>query len=269
MLGEHLAADLMPAHLTPLPADELLPPRWHIEVQDSAPLNDAPLPALPGWVSTTLMANERMTTEDHFQDVRLLELRLPEEHARPAYQAGDVACVRPQNPPEDVDLLLRRLGWDDQADQLLRVSSRDPRTCSRLRPDRRLPPALAQACDARQLTLRRLLTEHLDLFSVPRSTFFALLQHFAPKGHLEQLKLADFVQPGDGMEDMYEYAQLVRRTIAEVLHEFKSVQVPLAYVMDLFPLLRERQYSLASAPAVRAPSSRRTGPTRCSSPWLL
>ena len=118
-------------------------------------------------------------------------------------------------------------------------------------PERPLPAALAHERAAHSLTLRRLLTAHLDPFSVPRRSFFELISHFSPPEHMEHEKLVEYLQPGEGPDDMYEYAQRVRRTMAEVLYEFKSVQVPVAYVMELFPTLRERQYSIASAPSVR------------------
>ena len=103
---------------------------------------------------------------------------------------------------------------------------------------------------AQALTLRRLLTVHLDPFSVPRRSFFAVIRHFCPSTHREHEKLTEFLQPGEGTDDMYEYAQRVRRTMAEVLAEFKSVQIPVKYVMEVFPMMRERQYSLASNPSV-------------------
>lgn len=103
---------------------------------------------------------------------------------------------------------------------------------------------------AQALTLRRLLTVHLDPFSVPRRSFFAVVRHFCPSTHREHEKLTEFLQPGEGTDDMYEYAQRVRRTMAEVLAEFKSVQIPVKYVMEVFPMMRERQYSLASNPSV-------------------
>lgn len=53
-------------------------------------------------------------------------------------------------------------------------------------------------------------------------------------------------------EDMYDYAQRPRRTIAEVLQEFRSSDIPLEYVADVFPEIRPRQFSIASASVVRS-----------------
>lgn len=228
--------DLMPQGCVPIPADALLPPSMHISFAD-APIS-APVPPSDALVGT-LVRNERMTAPTHFQDVRLIELALP-DHA--TYKAGDVACFLPENPPEQIELLLQRLGWAEIADQRLELTP--------VNANYALPPSLAQASAAHTLTLRRLLTQYLDPLAVPRRSFFDLLQHFTPRDHMEHEKLVEFLQPGDGTDDMYDYAQRVRRTMLEVLIEFKSVQVPVAYVMDLFPLMRERPYSIASAPQV-------------------
>lgn len=40
---------------------------------------------------------------------------------------------------------------------------------------------------------------------------------------------------------------MVRRTIKEVLEEFRSVRIPLDYMFDVFPPLRPREFSIASS----------------------
>lgn len=72
---------------------------------------------------------------------------------------------------------------------------------------------------------------------------------------MQREKLDEFCTPGEGADDMYEYAQRVRRTIAEVLAEFDSVRIPLEYVCEVLPMLRERQFSIASCPAVSRSST--------------
>lgn len=46
---------------------------------------------------------------------------------------------------------------------------------------------------------------------------------------------------------MYDYANRPRRTIHEVLQEFRSAQIPLEYIADIFPEIRPRQFSIASS----------------------
>ena len=52
-------------------------------------------------------------------------------------------------------------------------------------------------------------------------------------------------------DELYEYCYRVRRTILEVLSEFRHVQVPKDYVFDMFPPLRPREFSIASSFKVR------------------
>jgi sulfite reductase alpha subunit-like flavoprotein len=46
---------------------------------------------------------------------------------------------------------------------------------------------------------------------------------------------------------LYEYTHRVRRTILEVLQDFRHVSIPLDYIFDVFPLIRPRQFSIASS----------------------
>jgi hypothetical protein len=48
-------------------------------------------------------------------------------------------------------------------------------------------------------------------------------------------------------DEMYDYCQRVKRTIWEVLSEFRSARIPREYVFDLFPPLRPREFSIASS----------------------
>ena len=51
-------------------------------------------------------------------------------------------------------------------------------------------------------------------------------------------------------EELYDYATKVRRTIREVVAEFRSVRVPHDYIFDVFPPLRPREFSIASSASV-------------------
>lgn len=71
---------------------------------------------------------------------------------------------------------------------------------------------------------------------------------------MQREKLQEFCTPGEGADEMYEYAMRVRRTMLEVLEEFDAVQVPVQHVLDIFPPMRRREFSIASAPR-RSPRS--------------
>lgn len=133
------------------------------------------------------------------------------------------------------------------------------------RSDQTLPDHLPPSA-----TLRTIFTRYLDINAVPRYGFFEILHHFAenPK---EKERLQEFLDPEEAVrcrtfrtlfrpksltssqEDLYEYAQMVRRTIKEVLEDFRSVHIPLDYIFDVFPPLRPREFSIASSVKVRHP----------------
>ena len=121
------------------------------------------------------------------------------------------------------------------------------------------------------LTLREAFTKYLDINTVPRRSFFDHLRHFATDD-LEREKLNDFctlegqvlfpfsplfpccdgslMVSFDTKEDLYDYCQRVRRTIREVVSEFRSARIPKEYIFDVFPPLRPRQFSIASSAKV-------------------
>jgi sulfite reductase alpha subunit-like flavoprotein len=111
---------------------------------------------------------------------------------------------------------------------------------AQLRVDRPLPPHWPT-----QTTLRQFCTKYLDFAAVPRRSFFEFLAYFTTNPD-ETEKLREFASK-EGQEDLYDYANRPRRTIYEVLTEFKSAAIPVDYAADLFPELRPRSFSIASS----------------------
>ncbi|KZT36248.1 riboflavin synthase domain-like protein [Sistotremastrum suecicum HHB10207 ss-3] len=172
----------------------------------------------------TLTRNERLTAESWYQDVRHLEFDFSDPIK---YVPGDIAVVYPQVDSGRVNAMLDRLGWVECADDVMEVH---------LDELRKLPE---------RVTLRQLLTSHLDINAIPRRSFFEWIRHFSDD-ETERGKLEEFCS-SEGQTDLYEYCHKVRRTIREVLDDFKSVTVPTRYVFDVFPPLRPRQFSIASS----------------------
>lgn len=154
-----------------------------------------------------------------------------------SYQPGDVVSLMPENSPEDVDRFLKRMGWTSQADLYIELQTNDSH--------QKLPATLLAKGN---VTLRHLLQTYIDFNSVPRPSFFEQLIPFTPTDHMQREKLQEFCTPGDGSDEMYEYAIRVRRTILETLEEFDAVKVPLAYLLDIFPTMQRRDFSIASSP---------------------
>jgi sulfite reductase alpha subunit-like flavoprotein len=135
---------------TPLtPSQEHLPPHPPL-----TPSREHPFPA-------RLVANKRVTSPAHFQDVRLITVDIADSGI--SYSAGDVLMVQPQNTADVVEELLSLLSLNSW--QLVSVQTTDPH----------LPPlVLPSPC-----SLRYLATHYLDFMSVPRRSFFELLAPFA------------------------------------------------------------------------------------------
>jgi sulfite reductase alpha subunit-like flavoprotein len=95
------------------------------------------------------------------------------------------------------------------------------------------------------VTLRELLTSHLDILSIPRRSFFAHLAHFTTD-EFHRARLLEFTDP-QYIDELYDYTTRPRRSILEVLQEFESVKIPWQRICSVIPALRGRQFSIASA----------------------
>ncbi|XP_060697241.1 NADPH-dependent diflavin oxidoreductase 1 [Hemiscyllium ocellatum] len=177
-----------------------------------------------------MISNERVTDENHFQDVRLITFDITGSGIE--YSAGDVAMIEPRNSPESVE----------QFCQLLRL---DPNKTFLLKPNDSaipLPARLPQPC-----TVKYLLERYLDINCVPRRSFFDLLSYFSPD-EMEREKLKEF-SSAEGQDELYSYCNRLRRTTLEILYDFPHTTsaIPADYLFDLIPEIRPRAFSIASS----------------------
>ncbi|KAG7664686.1 TAH18 [[Candida] subhashii] len=182
----------------------------------------------------TVVENKRITSQDHFQDVR--DFKIKSEDLQ--YLPGDTISLYPCNHDQDVEALLEvQPHWAQIADRPLLIKN---------------APHIEGGI-VKNLTLRTLLKYHLDIMSIPRRSFFALLWHFCDSstedGQREQEKLKEFGS-FEEPEDLYDYANRPRRSILETILEFQNnLVIPIAYILDLFPLIKPRFFSIASRPS--------------------
>lgn len=226
-----------------------------------------------------VMCNARLTSPEWTQDVRHIELDISESGIG-YYRPGDVAVVFPRNTRGGLrdgssgESFLRRLAsrlgtnLDDRIEISLRSGGRSgvdedgakdsPGPFSTAHHDRiaSLEPMSAPAhirgpwlCpgpDGRSVTTVRALLEcALDVHGVPRRSFFEQLAFFASDEEQRE-KLAEMGSP-EGADIYHTYCARERRSYGEVLDEFPSVSMPLAYLLELLPPLQPRSYSLASS----------------------
>jgi sulfite reductase alpha subunit-like flavoprotein len=199
-------------------------------------------------VTADLIANTRLTPSDHSQDVRLLDFRVPPNID---YGPGAVAVVYPKNFPKDVDQFIECMGWQSMADTSLElvptVDTSDLAT---------YPPSPLRYLDSSKtaLTLRELLTNYLDILSIPRRTFFASLAHFTKDGNedegYQKERILELANP-ELIDELWDYTTRPKRTILEIMPEFPSVKIPWEYALNIIPVMRGRQFSIASGGSLK------------------
>lgn len=182
--------------------------------------------------TATVVQNSRITSKDHFQDVRLLSISAPDL----VYNPGDVLQVQPCNLEEDIQWFLRLFGISPFVVVNLKVA-KGP-----------YPLPLHPGWDQHfPCTLEHCARELLDLKAPPRKYALEILAKFTAST-VEKERLLELCAP-EGQEDYIEYCIRPKRSILEMLEEFPvaTATLPLQYIFDLFRPLRPRYFSIASA----------------------
>lgn len=201
---------------------------------------------IPNGIIATVESNARLTPSNHWQDVRHLTFRL---HEYRPYAPGDVLTIYPKNFPSDVGHFLELMDWAAIADTPIRFAVNSKRTATK-NGTSKSPQLIRFSFPDRIFTLRELLTNHLDIMSIPRRSFFAQLLHYTDDPfHRERLQ--EFTNP-EYIDELYDYTTRPRRSIIEVLDEFTSVKIPWQKVCSVIPMMRPRQFSIASGGALKA-----------------
>ncbi|KAJ4355758.1 NAPDH-dependent diflavin reductase [Didymosphaeria variabile] len=254
----------LPDGIEPIPDHVLLEPKWLLDFADDSrqqPKGNSETPVLngaeevppddlfdiSGGLSASITSNDRLTPTSHWQDVRQLTLDVPNYHP---YVPGDVLTIYPKNFPTDVNELLSVMKWTSVADITLRFTPSSPSVPLTTR----LP--IPHITPTTPLTLRTLLTNHLDIMSIPRRSFFAQLAHFTTD-EFQKERLLEFMNP-EYIDELYDYTTRPRRSILEVLQEFETVKIPWQRLCSIIPAIRGRQFSIASALKPTAEAERRT-----------
>jgi len=216
---EHLPDFESPAK----PADHELPP------PDQLPF--------PEPTEVRLIKNRRITPESHWQDVRELTFIMDADYE---YEPGETVTIFPKNFPEDVQALIDLQSWNDVADKPVRVKPEAPDYYM----DEYLV-SMAQGLHALEpTTLRDLLIHNLDITSIPKRHFFEMAALYTDDP-MHRERLLEFTNPVY-TDEFYDYTTRPRRSILEVLQDFPSVKVPWKVATSFFPIIRGREYSIAT-----------------------
>jgi sulfite reductase alpha subunit-like flavoprotein len=242
----------LPDGVEPISEEEILPPRWSLEAalqktvaditptstpptSDPPPLSDLPLATLlpiPSSWDATIVGNDRMTPATHWQDVRLVKFDIPSRSPadKLAVNPGDCLTIYPKNFPADAQRLITLMGWEDVADNPLDLS-----TCGHLPRGLYAPPVC---------TVRDLLIHSVDITAIPRRSFLRSMSYFSDDAEHRE-RLLEFTKT-EYLDEYFNYATRSRRSILEVLEEFTSVRIPAHRILDIFPLIRGRDFSIAN-----------------------
>jgi len=246
----------LPPGQHPIPDDVQLPPKWLLELRhdkqfvpgskpDSSTDNavetngypglhnlDHDIRPLPDTMNATLLQNQRVTPQSHLQDVRRISLTVPDSVS---YKPGDMIAITPKTSLNDAQILLDLMGWNEQADKpIALVPTGDT-----------LAPSPVPGLDSYpNLTLRCLLTEYLDIKAIPRRSFFSTVAHYT-NNEMHKERLQEFTNP-EYLDELWDYTTRPRRSILEVLQEFDSVKIPWQHAVSVLPVIRARQFSIAS-----------------------
>lgn len=191
----------------------------------------AKLLPIPGSFTAQVVCNKRVTPEDHWQDVRHIELivRSPGRNGSISF-AGQTLLIYPKNYPEDVQKLIDLTGWGDLVEQRIEI---DWAKNTRSR-DYHFPQGA---------TVRDVLTHNFDITAVPKRTFLEFMAYHTTNP-LEKERLQELTQRGDS-DEFYDYTSRPRRTILEVLEDFPGVKIPYTRLLE-FPIIRPREFSLCN-----------------------
>ncbi|KAF2674784.1 sulfite reductase flavo protein alpha-component [Microthyrium microscopicum] len=241
----------LPDSVEPIPDYIPIEPKWTLDFVDTdaasretsallprngagTGIQDLPttdLITIPNSLTATIVANTRITAASHFQDTRHIILTIPGKHD---YPPGATATIYPKNFPSDVSDFLSLMHWNDIADNPIQFVASTPEAARESRPP--LAPSIL-------LTLRSLLTSHLDIMAIPRRSFFGQLQQYTTdEMHLERLQ--EFTSP-ELIDELYDYTTRPRRSILEAISDFPSVRLPWQKICSVIPMMRGRQFSIA------------------------
>jgi sulfite reductase alpha subunit-like flavoprotein len=250
-----------------IPDDGQIEPKWILEfAEESASTTDGSSPHLdpgkasveesvepsselipiPNCLTATLESIRRITPESHYQDTRHLIFTIPGSNP---YPPGATLTIYPKNFPVDVSTVLERMAWTEIADRPLRFVPTYPGADLKAYS----PSPIPQPPSGHRLTLRTLLTSHLDIMAIPRRRLFNQFVHYTDNEmHLERLH--EFTSP-ELIDELYDYTTRPRRSILEVLSDFDSVKLPWQKICSIIPIMRGRQFSIASGGPLKVPTT--------------
>ncbi|XP_011196040.2 NADPH-dependent diflavin oxidoreductase 1 [Zeugodacus cucurbitae] len=184
----------------------------------------------------TLKENRRTTDVGHFQDVRFLSFEFP---SNVKWNAGDVLDLRPTNSDEQVQTffeLVKEHNLEFNENTVVKLET--------VYDDMPVPLAYAHPVNI------GMLAKYIwDLSACPNQRAFELLS-LNCEDEMEKEKLEEFASI-EGLDDLINYVNRPRRTILEVLQDFRysTSKLKLSILFEMFTVIQPRSFSIASMPS--------------------
>lgn len=167
----------------------------------------------------------RLTEDNHFQRVYDLYIQ-PTEPTM--YTPGDLICLHYQNVDDHINLLSNHLDMDISETIVI----------TRKLKGLKMEP---YSFEGKPITVKELLKNHLDFVKPPSLYLIRQLANLTTD-ELYQEKLSQMP-----FDDYYDYVVKERRSIWEILFDFRISKIPLSILINYCPLIRPREFSIASS----------------------
>ena len=178
-----------------------------------------------------LLRKINLTSENYEQKVVNLQFETPKCLE---YTSGDIICIQPNN---DMELCVK-LGslLEINPESFVKITQ-NPYYYGQI--EINFPEIIK---------LKDLFEKFLDISGYPTRYFFKILSYFTDDElHKEKLLEMGCGKKSENIEDYYNYCVKEKRNVYEILFDFKTVKLPLEFLIESVNLLKPREYSISSS----------------------
>ena len=167
-----------------------------------------------------VLNSELISDKNHFQEIYSLTFEIPEDIK---YIPGDLVSIYYINPDEKIDKLLPMIN----SSQFL------------IKENKNYQEILNSKVNNKIITTKNLLKYIFDIQKPPNFYFIKALKFHTTGIYREKIEEMTF-------EDYYDYVIKEKREIYDILFDFKIKKIPLSIIINNYPFIRPRQYSISS-----------------------
>ena len=155
------------------------------------------------------------------------------------YNPGDSFGIICPNSEDEVDALINRLGYQEQANLVFALTAKEAMENKKRAKGR--PDYIPQEC-----TIRQALTSCLEIRAVPRKAFLRVLCEYTSDSE-EKRRLQELCSK-EGAADYSTFIREQHVAFIDILNAFPSCKPPFERLLEHLPRLLPRPYSVACSP---------------------